>query len=350
MKIKAGNDERVWLFFRNIILIGGLLLILCPLWMVLINSFKTLEEAGKNFFALPSKLNLENYIELFTNSNYWIFLKNSFKITVISIILILIFVPSVSYSIARNFNRKYYKTIYFYLMPEGDMLFFWRRIRKLLEKEDSQVKIGISNVYGANASVLDAFREAVTAIKSRIYKRESLIFAKEIKQEDFSEYYLEKEIERELEQYLKEGNESKTGTTLDKLFKDIEKVLPIRIECMELLYSQIILIYRRTIRMENHDKELDNLSESFLKFDSVLEIESYLRRIAENICHMQPQRQSDELTNTGMDIVEKMSEYAVNNYNMDITIRNLAENVFFMNQSYISHLFAEPANKKSIAN
>lgn len=79
MKIKAGNDERVWLFFRNIILIGGLLLILCPLWMVLINSFKTLEEAGKNFFALPSKLNLENYIELFTNSNYWIFLKNSFK-------------------------------------------------------------------------------------------------------------------------------------------------------------------------------------------------------------------------------------------------------------------------------
>ena len=78
MKIKAGNDERVWLFFRNIILIGGLLLILCPLWMVLINSFKTLEEAGKNFFALPSKLNLENYIELFTNSNYWIFLKNSF--------------------------------------------------------------------------------------------------------------------------------------------------------------------------------------------------------------------------------------------------------------------------------
>ena len=59
---------------------------------------------------------------------------------------------------------------------------------------------------------------------------------------------------------------AKTGTTLDKLFKDIEKVLPIRIECMELLYSQIILIYRRTIRMENHDKELDNLSEGFLKF------------------------------------------------------------------------------------
>lgn len=56
MKIKAGNDERVWLFFRNIILIGGLLLILCPLWMVLINSFKTLEEAGKNFETMRKSL------------------------------------------------------------------------------------------------------------------------------------------------------------------------------------------------------------------------------------------------------------------------------------------------------
>lgn len=113
---KAGKDERVWLVLRNIILLCGLILILFPLWLVLINSFKTLEEAGKNFFALPSRLNFDNYLELFANSNYWIFLRNSLKITVISITLILILVPSVSYAIARNFNKKYYKTIYYYLL------------------------------------------------------------------------------------------------------------------------------------------------------------------------------------------------------------------------------------------
>lgn len=113
---KAGKDERVWLVLRNIIVLCGLILILFPLWLVLINSFKTLEEAGKNFFALPSRLNFDNYRELFANSNYWIFLRNSLKITVISIILILILVPSISYAIARNFNKKYYKTIYYYLL------------------------------------------------------------------------------------------------------------------------------------------------------------------------------------------------------------------------------------------
>ena len=113
---KAGKDERVWLVLRNIILLCGLILILFPLWLVLINSFKTLEEAGKNFFALPSRLNFDNYLELFAHSNYWIFLRNSLKITVISITLILILVPSISYAIARNFNKKYYKTIYYYLL------------------------------------------------------------------------------------------------------------------------------------------------------------------------------------------------------------------------------------------
>ena len=114
MKVKG--DTLVWKILRTFLLAGGLILILFPLWLVVINSFKTLEEAGRNFFALPSGLNLNNFKELFTNSNYWVFLRNSLKITVISICLILLLVPSVSYAIARNFHRRYYKTVYFYLL------------------------------------------------------------------------------------------------------------------------------------------------------------------------------------------------------------------------------------------
>ena len=62
------------------------------------------------------KFNLSNYKELFTNSNYWIFLRNSFKITVIAILIVLTLVPAVSYSIARNFQKRYYKMVYYYLL------------------------------------------------------------------------------------------------------------------------------------------------------------------------------------------------------------------------------------------
>ncbi len=114
--MKKINDITGWKLLRTMLLTCGLILILFPLYLVVINAFKTLDEAGRNFFALPERLNLSNFAELFTNSNYWVFLRNSLKITVISVGLILIFVPSVSYAVARNFEKRYYRTVYYYLL------------------------------------------------------------------------------------------------------------------------------------------------------------------------------------------------------------------------------------------
>ena len=111
--LKGGT---VWYLLRDLLLLCGAALILFPLYLVVCNSFKTLEEASKNFFSLPPNPDFVNFKALFTDTNYWIFLKNSIKISVISVILILIFVPSISYSIARNFEKRYYKSIYYYLM------------------------------------------------------------------------------------------------------------------------------------------------------------------------------------------------------------------------------------------
>jgi raffinose/stachyose/melibiose transport system permease protein len=110
------RETFIWKLIRNIILICGGALIIFPLYLVMINSFKTLDEAGSNFYALPHSLNFVNFRTLFTNSDYWIFLKNSLFITVISVALILTIVPAVSFSIARNFERRYYKAIYYYLL------------------------------------------------------------------------------------------------------------------------------------------------------------------------------------------------------------------------------------------
>ncbi len=115
MKVKY-KSLIIWKALRTLLLGAGLILILFPLYLVVINSFKTLEEAGQNFFALPGSLYLGNFKELFTNSNYWMYLRNSLIITVISMLLVLLLVPSVSFAIARNFGKKYYKAVYYYLL------------------------------------------------------------------------------------------------------------------------------------------------------------------------------------------------------------------------------------------
>lgn len=66
MKIK--REGLGWRIARDLLLLSGLFLILMPLFLVVINSFKTLEEAGRNFFAFPSSFNLNNFKEHSCNS------------------------------------------------------------------------------------------------------------------------------------------------------------------------------------------------------------------------------------------------------------------------------------------
>lgn len=105
-----------WRMLRNIILFLGLVLIIVPLFLVFINTFKTLPEASESLFALPSGLNIENYRELFKNSQYWTYAWNSTLITLLSLAIELLLVPSVSYAIARNPHHPYYKFVYYFLL------------------------------------------------------------------------------------------------------------------------------------------------------------------------------------------------------------------------------------------
>lgn len=117
MKIKGKKIQvNGWLVSRNIILGIGFLMIAVPLYLVVINAFKSLKAAGDNFFAFPKTLYLDNFRNLFSDNHYWGFVGNSAIITVISISLITLFVPLVSYAIARNYEKRYYKFIYFYLL------------------------------------------------------------------------------------------------------------------------------------------------------------------------------------------------------------------------------------------
>ena len=97
----------VWKAFKTLVILLGLLLILGPVFVIFINSMKTMQEAGRNFFAMPSGFNFDNYIELFSRSDFWSSFRNSTIVTVTSVTLIVLFIPALSYAVARNMNKRY---------------------------------------------------------------------------------------------------------------------------------------------------------------------------------------------------------------------------------------------------
>lgn len=100
-----------------IVLIIGIILIVYPVFLTVITSLKTPQELSRSFFAMPESLMLDNFKEILFQSEYPKTVWNTVVITVFSSLGVVVFIPMVSYSIARNMNIcRYYKLLYFFLL------------------------------------------------------------------------------------------------------------------------------------------------------------------------------------------------------------------------------------------
>lgn len=92
-------------YLNYIVLILGLLLIVLPLYLTVISSFKETNQITGNFFGLPNPFTLDNYQRLMEDSIGKYFF-NSMTISVVAITLITLFVPMAAFSISRNISKK----------------------------------------------------------------------------------------------------------------------------------------------------------------------------------------------------------------------------------------------------
>lgn len=237
------------------------------------------------------------------------------------------------------------------ICPTPELFFLQRRIRYLLQKQGYDAKIGVSFVQREARNVGNAYREALEALKYKIYG-EDICYADKIKKENPSTYYLEQRQEDLLREALLEGDVKKAHSCIRSVFEKLEEISMVRADCLELLYIRLITLFKQAIGESGQDEiSLDRSETGILRFDSLKEMEQFLGNISQNICRMgaqgligqsKPGMSEQEADNGGRkDIVEVMAEYARRHYNREISLRELAEKELFMNQDYLSHLFAE---------
>ncbi|WP_325176668.1 carbohydrate ABC transporter permease [Paenibacillus alkalitolerans] len=98
------------------VLAAGMIVILIPVYVTLSTALKTPHQSAISFFSPPSGLYLGNFYEIVNSTKFWTYLMNSVMITVISVALMLVVVPMVSYAISRNAKSKYYVFLYFIIL------------------------------------------------------------------------------------------------------------------------------------------------------------------------------------------------------------------------------------------
>ena len=111
-KLKSGGSF--------IILFLWSFVVLFPLWIMVINSFKDRLSIYQNPFGLPEKWNFINYSSVLTDGDFLIYFKNSIVAVVFSLALLLIAGSMASYAFA-NWRGKISRIVYFFFIA-GMML------------------------------------------------------------------------------------------------------------------------------------------------------------------------------------------------------------------------------------
>ncbi len=102
-------------FAVYIILTVYAVLIATPFAMIFTNSFKSLREIFLSPFSLPSKLNFQNYVEAWKSANLLNAYMNSFLVSTVSVIGILILSSMLAYVISR-YDFPFRRAIYLFII------------------------------------------------------------------------------------------------------------------------------------------------------------------------------------------------------------------------------------------
>ncbi|WP_230399412.1 helix-turn-helix domain-containing protein [Novisyntrophococcus fermenticellae] len=219
---------------------------------------------------------------------------------------------------------------------------FVQRIGFLLSREGFRYKAGVSLSYKHGRKLHKAYQESVLAVKSKIFYEEkrNIIFYRDLEERTAAYEDIGEKPLNSIRLYMEQGNETLACGRLESWIRDIFSIPKLKTSSIEGVLIQIfamvhLLIEKYTLNPE--EKYHIPISFSILDVDSVDELIQRMNRLIQILCmEMKKEKESNPDK-----LVRVMTEYIHQNYNKEISLKDLAENVLFMNHTYLSHIFAE---------
>lgn len=104
----------------HIIMLVWVFIVLFPLWVLVINSFKTRLTIYENPFWIPKKWNFQNYVTVLRDGDFLTYFKNSLIVVVLSLVIVTLVSSLAGYALASWKSR--YSTFFYFLFISGMML------------------------------------------------------------------------------------------------------------------------------------------------------------------------------------------------------------------------------------
>ncbi|MEI7027893.1 carbohydrate ABC transporter permease [Paenibacillus sp. y28] len=100
---------------RWLLLLVWTAIVVIPLWLLMVISFKTPEEFAASPFGLPDQFRSDNFLMSWKHANLGLALSNSLIVTGASIAALVLFGSAAAYALARG-RRAYHRVLYVYFL------------------------------------------------------------------------------------------------------------------------------------------------------------------------------------------------------------------------------------------
>lgn len=220
-----------------------------------------------------------------------------------------------------------------------------KKISKLCDEfaEEDGLFMGLGAVHTNSTELENAWTEAVFAISCRTVLQKKVLLYERVKDRVWTDYSVSVNLEKKFDYALNEKNGQNAAAILDRIFNDIPE--NISIISLQNLYSQLRTICLRCLYGGNKEEQIwknrDKNIPDILRFSSINEIREFFQNIIANLCNLSAKKLNEETAIGEQGTVQTIEQYVAKHYGENISLKEIASEILYMNRDYVSHVFSE---------
>lgn len=205
---------------------------------------------------------------------------------------------------------------------------------------ESGICLGVSNVFSGAAELPAAYDQALTALRFKIFGRGPLI-----RYSSLVEGALPGQANPRLDlirYFIQIGNEAQMLKRMREVHADLLRRTDEPLGAYQTLAGRLQSVVRETDRRLDSNRTCSpGVSFDVIDYSSTGEFLGAMELAAKNACRAVAEMGGKP----AVDVAAMVVEYIRQNYSQDISLKHLAEKVFYLNHTYLSHLISEKLGK-----
>ena len=214
------------------------------------------------------------------------------------------------------------------------------RIYESLQNINICVSYGISNIFEQMVEIPKAVKQGHMALAYKFnYKRGQIIQYDEIMGIE-RDYEIDLgRIQKEVKEILLSANEGAGLKFVRELFLDMGPKVPqetVRSLCFGIITAMQVSLENQFVTFNDVFGKKDIVWEKLIRFETIYDVENWLKNMLTfSIRYISEQKRSEDHK-----ISDEVKEYIHKNYNQSITVKDIAEAMFY-NPNYLNNVFKE---------